>query len=101
MLDPVRTNTDPEVAPAGIVKTIAEALQTLVVMGTPFIVTMLLPSEVPKFAPESATWVPIEPVVAEKLEMTGAGCAFELTDTLSKVAVLRVEVEPLFTDKPT
>ena len=40
------------------------------------------------------------PVVAETLVITGAGAAVELIDTLSNVAVARVDVLPLVTPSP-
>ena len=52
MLDPVKTNNSPDVAPVGIVKTMPEALHELIVIATPFIITMPLPSEAPKLEPE-------------------------------------------------
>ena len=42
----------------------------------------------------------MDPVVAETVEITGAGAAAELTETLSKVAVVKVVVLPLVTAKP-
>jgi hypothetical protein len=48
-----------------------------------------------------ATWLPIEPVVAETLVITGAGAAAEFTETLSNVAVVKAVVLPLFTARPT
>jgi beta-lactamase regulating signal transducer with metallopeptidase domain len=39
--------------------------------------------------------------VAETPEITGAGAAAELTETLSKVAVVKAVVLPLFTARPT
>jgi beta-lactamase regulating signal transducer with metallopeptidase domain len=39
--------------------------------------------------------------VAETLEISGAGAAAELTDTLSNVAVVKAVVLPLFTARPT
>jgi hypothetical protein len=50
--------------------------------------------------PVIVTWVPTGPVVGEILEMTGAGAAVELVETLSNVAVPSVEVLPLYTAKP-
>jgi hypothetical protein len=48
-----------------------------------------------------ATWLPIEPVVAETLVITGAGATVEFTETLSNVAVVKAVVLPLFTARPT
>jgi len=38
------------------------------------------------------TWLPTVPVVAERLVITGGANMLELTDTLSKVAVARLEL---------
>jgi hypothetical protein len=46
------------------------------------------------------TWLPIDPVVAERPVMTGACVADGLIDTLSKVAVPRADVLLLVTAKP-
>jgi hypothetical protein len=55
----------------------------------------------PNPTPEITTWLPIDPVVAETLVITGAGAVTQLTETLSKVAVASAEVLPLFTANPT
>jgi hypothetical protein len=77
------------------------ALQVLIVTAVPFSRTTLLPWEAPNPVPVITTGLPMDPVVADKLLITGAGAEAELTDTLSKVAVARAEVLPLFTAKPT
>src|SRR5215470_2661977 len=93
------TSSGPEVAPVGIVMLTDVALQLLMVTATSFSSTSLAPCEAPKPVPEISTWLPIEPVVAETLLITGAGAAAELTDTLSKAAVATA-VGRLLTAKP-
>jgi hypothetical protein len=51
--------------------------------------------------PEITTWLPVDPLVADTLLITGAGADAELIDTLSKAAVANAEVLPLVTAKPT
>jgi hypothetical protein len=100
MVGATETAKGPEVAPAGIVIVMDAALQELIVASAPFSVTMPLPCDAPKPLPEITTWLPIAPVVAETLVMTGAGAAVELTDTLSKVAVASAELLLLLTARP-
>src|SRR5258707_1269297 len=100
MLAPVKTRNSPEVAPVGIVKTMAEALQELIVMGKPFIVTTPLPCEAPKLEPEIPICVPADPVVALMAAIAGTAMADELTEAPSNVAVRRAELL-LSTAKPT
>jgi hypothetical protein len=76
------------------------ALQELMVTPAPFSSTTLLPWEAPNPVPEITTGLPIDPEVAETLAMTGAGAEGVLSDTLSKVAVARAELLPLFTANP-
>ena len=95
------TTNGPEVAPVGIVMPIEVALQEFTVAAVPFSSTWLLLCVAPKPVPVIITWLPIDPVVAETLLITGAGAAAELTETLSKVAVARAEALPLVTAKPT
>ncbi len=83
------TSKGPELAPAGIVIVMEVSLQELTVANAPFSRTALLPCEAPNPEPEITTWLPMDPVIAETLLMTGAGAAAELTDTLSKVSVPR------------
>jgi len=101
MLGATETNNGPDVAPAGIVIVIAVPLHVLIVTAVPFSRTALPPCEAPKPEPLITTWLPIVPVVAETLVMTGAGAAPELTDTLSNVAVAREDVVRLLTASPT
>ena len=101
MLGATDTTNGPEVAPAGIVMRRDVALQVLMVTGAPLSSTALFPCDAPKFEPLIATWLPIDPVVAETLVITGAGAATEFTDTLSNVAVAKAVVLPLFTARPT
>ena len=50
--------------------------------------------------PVIITWLPTDPVVAETLVIAGAGAVVEVTDTLSKVAVAKVDVLRLLTASP-
>jgi hypothetical protein len=100
MLGATETARGPEVAPDGIVAVMDVPVQELIVIGVPFNSTTLLPCGAPNPVPEITTWLPIDPVVAETLVITGAGDAVELTDTLSKVAVPRLEVLPVLTPRP-
>jgi hypothetical protein len=93
------TTNGPEVAPTGMVMLMDVALQVLMVTAAPFSSTALFPWVAPNPVPESTTWLPMDPVVAEILLITGAGAEVELTETLSKTAVAS-EVLPLFTAKP-
>jgi hypothetical protein len=92
----------PEVAPNGIVIVIDVplALQESIVTGAPFSVTMLPPCDAPNPVPEITAWLPTNPMAGETLVMTGAGTAGELIDTLSNVAVARVELLSLLTASP-
>jgi hypothetical protein len=76
-------------------------LHVLIGTAAPFNRTTLFPCVAPKPVPEITTALPIAPVVADTLLITGAGAEAELTDTLSKVAVANAEALPLFTAKPT
>src|SRR5579864_445877 len=99
MLGATDTTNGPEVAPVGIVMLILVAVHEFTVIEVLFSSTALLPCVLPKPVPVIVTWLPIDPVVAEVLLMTGAGTAAELTETLSNAAVARVEL-PLFTASP-
>jgi hypothetical protein len=101
MLGATETTNGPDVAPVGIVMLMEVALQELIVTGEPSSITTLLPCVAPILEPVIATWLPIEPVVAETLVITGAGAAAEFTETLSNVAVAKAVVLPLFTARPT
>ena len=100
MLGATDTARGPEVAPAGIVTVMDVPLQELIVIGVPFNFTTLLPCDAPNPVPVITTWFPIDPVVAETLVVTGAEAAAYLIETLSKVAVPRLEVLPLVTARP-
>jgi len=52
---------------------IAAVLQELMVTWPPFSVTTLPLCVAPNPVPEMVTWLPTDPVVAERLVMTGAG----------------------------
>jgi hypothetical protein len=95
------TTNGPELAPAGIVMPMEVAPQEFTVAGVPFSSTTLLLCVAPKPVPVITTGLPIDPVVAETLLITGAGAAAEATETLSKVAVATVELLPLVTARPT
>src|SRR5579864_3226888 len=86
MLGATRTLRGPDVAPVGIVMEIEVPLHELIVTGAPFRITTLFPCELPKFWPVMEIWLPIGPVVADTLVITGAGTVGVLTETLSKVA---------------
>jgi hypothetical protein len=88
MLGATETAMYPDVAAVGIVMVMEVLLQELIVTGLSFKSTKLPLSEAPKPVPEITTSLPIDPVVAETLVMTGAGNAVELIDTLSNVAVV-------------
>jgi hypothetical protein len=102
MLGATDTTIGPEVAPVGIVITINALLQVLIVTGVPFKFTKLPPCEAPNPEPEIITWLPTGPVVANRLVITGAGKPDPgaLIDTLSNVAVARLELLSLLTASP-
>src|SRR5262249_59227701 len=81
----VDTSNGPEVAPFGMLMVSEVELHEFTVATTPFKRTTPLPCVAPKFDPLMVTWLPIDPVVAETLVITGAGFATELTDTPSQV----------------
>jgi len=95
MLGAAETTNSPEVATAGIVTVIEVSLHELIVTGVAFSVTTLPPCEAPKLEPVITTWLPISPVVAETLVMTGAAPPPNSRTRLSKVAVARLVVLPL------
>jgi hypothetical protein len=95
------TTNGPEVAPTGMVMLMDVALQVLMVTAAPFSSTILFPWGAPNPVPEMTTWLPMDPVVADVLLITGAGAEAELTETLSKTAVARADALPLFAAKPT
>src|SRR4029077_17325766 len=101
MLGATDTTIRPDVAPTGIVMLIDVALHMLIVTPAPFSVTTLFPCALPNPDPEITTALPIDPVVADILPITGAGAAAELTATLSKVAVAKAVLLPLVTANPT
>jgi hypothetical protein len=100
MLGATETTMYPDVAPVGIVVVMDVPLHELIVTGTSFNNTTLLLCVVPNPEPEITTWLPIDPVVAETLVITGAGAAVELIDTLSNVAVVRWDVLSELTANP-
>ena len=100
MLGPTRTAKYPVADPEATVKVTEVLLQEFIVIDTPLNITKLLPCEAPKLDPVIVTWLPIDPVVAERLLMTGAGAAVELIDTLSNVAVANAVVLLPVTARP-
>src|SRR5690242_3149364 len=96
MLDATDTTKGPLVAPVGIVKVMDVALQELIVATLPFRRTTPLPAEVPKPVPEMTTWLPTDPVVAEKVVIAGA----DVIDKPSNVPVYNAPVLPLLTARP-
>jgi len=83
MLGATDTTIGPDVAPTGIVTVIDVLLQELIVTAMPLNSAALLPCEAPNPDPEIVTWLPTDPVVADRFVITGAGDAVELIDTLS------------------
>ncbi len=100
MLGATRTAKGPEVAPDGIVMLIELSLQEVMGAAVPFSITALFPCVAPNPEPEITTALPTDPVVAETALITGAGVAAVLMDTLSKVAVAKLEVALLLTARP-
>jgi hypothetical protein len=102
MLGATETTIGPDVAPVGIVMLMDVAPHVLIVTGVPFKITMLPFCDPPNPEPKIVTWLPIGPVVADRLVITGAEDPDPgaLTDTLSKVAVARLELDPLLTASP-
>jgi len=102
MLGATETTIGPDVAPEGMVITMAVALHELTVTVTSLSKTTLLPCTAPKPEPKIATWPPTDPVVAERFVITGAGDPDpgKLTDTVSNVAVAMLELDPLLTPSP-
>jgi hypothetical protein len=94
------TANRPDTAPTGIVNVIELSLQEFTVTGASFSVTMLLPCVAPNPEPEIVAWLPIAPPSGRTLEIAGAGLEGVLIETLSKVAVAKVEVEVLLTASP-
>src|SRR5690348_11088759 len=86
------TTTFPLLAPAGTVTSIVVFVQPFTGIETPPNMTTLFPWEAPNPEPIIANVVPTEPAVTESEVITGAGLAVELTDTLSNVAVAKLEL---------
>lgn len=95
------TTTNPEVVPEGTVTLIELSLHEVTVIGIALRVTTLPACEDPKLEPEITNGLPVTPLVAETLEIMGAGAVDELTDTLSNVAVAKEVVLVLVTTNPT
>ena len=94
------TNRGPDVVPEGRVIVIDVLFQDPTVAVVPLSNTRLFPCEDPNPEPEITTWLPIGPVVAERLDITGAALAVVLTDTLSNVTVSVFVVLVLLTASP-
>jgi hypothetical protein len=60
----------------------------------------MLPEVLPNPVPKIVTWLPTGPDVAERLEIAGAGLVAELIETLSNVAVDKLELLKLLTIRP-
>ena len=100
MVGATDTASGPEVAPEAMLTVIDVPFQESMVIGVSFICTRLAPWLAPNPVPEITTWLPTAAVVALTLLMIGAGVAAELSDTLSKVAMARLEVLRLVTPRP-
>jgi hypothetical protein len=87
MLGATDTTKSPDAAPLGIVIEIEASPHELIVAAVPGNRTTLDPWDAPKKEPETTTWVPTGPVVAEREVIAGAGEVAELNETLSNVAV--------------
>jgi hypothetical protein len=86
---PTVTTTGPVVVPEGTVNVMAVLLHALVVTVTPLTWSVLEPWLVPKLVPFTVTVPPMGAAGGDKLVMTTGGSAvLELTDTLSKTAVV-------------
>jgi hypothetical protein len=70
-IPPTVTTTFPEVALAGTVAEMLEAVQELTLAATPLKVAVLLPCELPKFDPNIATEEPTKAVAGESPLITG------------------------------
>ena len=100
MLGATETTNGPEVDPAGTLVLIVLLLQLLIVAAEPFNITVLVPCVAPNPVPDITTGFPAVPVVAETVLIAGDITEAKLTDTLSKVAVAKLEVLPLLTPMP-
>src|SRR6266702_6002875 len=102
---PTVTMTGPVVAPSGTVATICVSLQVLIAAVAPLklaVLTGLLPCVAPNPDPLIVTVAPGAPVVGD----TPVVCGFAsdppgVTETLSNVAVVRVDGFSLLTPNPT
>jgi|SRR6185437_14687182 len=90
----------PDTAPVGTVNVIEVSLQELIVTGTSFSTTRLLPWVAPNPEPETVDWLPMNPPSGITLLIEGAGLDAVLMDTLSNVAVVKLDVDPLVTPNP-
>ena len=86
---PTVTTTLPEVAPLGTGTTMLVALQLVGVAATPLNVTVLVPCEAPRLAPEIVTGLPTGPEVGLRLLMLGGGgVTVKLTPLLASPATV-------------
>jgi hypothetical protein len=96
------TTTFPVMAPLGTGATILVSLQLAGVAVDPLKVMVLAPWAEPKFDPVMVTEVPTGPDAGDRLVITGDdGPEGVVTETLSNVAVERLELSSLLTAKPT
>jgi hypothetical protein len=96
------TTTFPVVAPGGTSATMPVELQPVGVAIVPLNVTALDPCVDPKFVPVIVIELPTDPEVGDRLVITGFDDdpELELIDTLSNVAVARLELFSLLTASP-
>src|SRR5712691_5318611 len=93
------TVTFPVVALFGAIATICALLQLVIeVAGAPLKLTVLVPWVAPKLEPVIVTDVPTPPRLGDKPVTKGVDPM--VTDTLSKVAVARLEVVSLLAASP-
>jgi hypothetical protein len=96
-----KTTTFPVVAPDGTGTTMLVEPQLVGVAVVPLKVTVLDPCVDPKFDPAIMTTLPTAPEDGDTLVITGVDDDPEPMDTLSNVAVSRVEPPALATTNPT
>lgn len=102
MVGPRSTVRGPDVAPLGMVAVIEFGLQEFTVITLSFKTTRLFPWEAPKPDPNTDMSYPGSPDAGQMLLMAGGEDAAEETETLSIVAVTRVQLQEsaLDTAKP-
>ena len=100
MLGASETTREPDVPPAGIVIVIEESAQELTAAAESLRKTWLPPWDAPKPEPLRMTCAPTGPVVAEAVVIMGEVAPPDVRETLSNVAVPRLEVECYYTANP-